>query len=478
VRRFFAGEHRLPACGVRQLAERIGAKFDEGNEQLFAASCRKLQAGSLCSPEMSATIIRGGRIIDPANKRNEIADLIIVDGRIADASQLSTLNSQPDEIDAANLIVCPGLIDMHVHLREPGFSHKETIESGAQAAAAGGFTTVVCMPNTSPAADSPATIAWIRDRALAKACVNVLPCGAISKELAGEELAPIGSLAQAGVVAITDDGCCIQSHELMRRAVEYARMVGLPVLDHCQDYNLVGNGVVHEGYWSTLLGLPGWPAAGEEAIVMRNILLAELCDHHIHCQHVTAAGSVRLIREARARGIKISGEVCPHHIALTDEAVQNFDTNCKMNPPLRAQKDVDALLEGIADGTLSVLVSDHAPHADFEKEVEFDKAPFGIIGLETELGIFLDLLVHRHRTIDIVRLIEMYTVEPARLLKLNAGTLSPGAAADVTLIHPGLEWRVDVANFQSLSRNSPFDGWQLKGRAVRTIVSGKTVWKL
>ena len=427
---------------------------------------------------MSATIIRNGRVIDPANKRDEVIDLLIIDGKVAPLFQLSTLNSQLDEINASNLIVCPGLIDMHVHLREPGFGHKETIESGARAAAAGGFTTIVCMPNTLPAADNPSTIAWIKDRAGDTACVNVLPTGAISKDLAGEELAPIGSLAQAGIVAITDDGHCVQNHEVMRRAVEYARMVGVPVLDHCQDYNLVGNGVVHEGYWSTLLGLPGWPAAGEEAIVMRNILLAELCDHHIHCQHVTTAGSVRLLREARARGVKISGEVCPHHIALTDEAIQNFDTNYKMNPPLRSQVDVDALLGGVADGTVSILASDHAPHADFEKEVEFDAAPFGIIGLETELGLFLDLFVHKHRKINIVRLIEMYTVEPRRLLKINAGTLSIGAAADVTLIDPDLEWTVRVDKFESASRNSPFDGWKLKGRAVQTIVGGKTAWKL
>src|SRR5216110_3954271 len=290
--------------------------------------------------DMSATIIRNGRVIDPANKRDEIADLLIVDGKTTPLSQLSTLNTQPDEIDARNLIVCPGLIDMHVHLREPGFGHKETIESGARAAAAGGFTTIVCMPNTSPAADNPSTITWIKERAAASACVNVLPTGAISKNISGEELGPIGSLAQAGVVAITDDGHCIQNNELMRRAVEYAHMVGAPVLDHCQDYNLVGNGVVNEGEWSTLLGLSGWPAAGEQAMVMRNILLAELCDHRIHCQHISAAGSVRLIREARARGVKISGEVCPHHIALTDEAIQNFDTNYKMNPPLRSKADV------------------------------------------------------------------------------------------------------------------------------------------
>jgi dihydroorotase len=424
------------------------------------------------------TLIRNGRIIDPANNRDEVGDLLIVDGRIAPLSQLSTFNSQPDEIDAANLIVSPGLIDIHVHFREPGFGWKETIDSGARAAAAGGFTTVVCMPNTSPAADSPGTIAWIKDRAATVACVRVLPTGAISKNLAGEELAPIGSLAQAGVVAITDDGHCVQNNELMRRAVEYARMVGLPLLDHCQDYNLVGNGVVHEGYWSTLLGLPGWPSAGEEAIVARNILLAELSDHRIHCQHISAAGSVRLLREARAREVKISGEICPHHIALTDESIQDFDTNYKMNPPVRTQRDIDALLAGIADGTIDILASDHAPHAKFEKEVEFDAAPFGIVGLETEVGLFIDLLVHKHRTIDLPRLIAMLTVNPARLLGLAAGTLSPGAPADVTLIDPDLEWTVNASAFQSASRNTPFDGWQLKGRAVRTIVGGETVWQL
>ncbi|HEV3393072.1 MAG TPA: dihydroorotase [Chthoniobacterales bacterium] len=422
---------------------------------------------------MSATIIKNGRVIDPANKRDEVASLAVVDGKIAKSAP-----KDAEVIDAKDFIVAPGLIDIHVHLREPGFGHKETIASGARAAAAGGFTTIVCMPNTSPAADNPATIAWIKDRAEEAACVNVLPTGAISKNLAGEELAPIGSLGQAGVVAVTDDGHCIQNHELMRRAVEYARMVGLPVLDHCQDYNLVGNGVVNEGYWSILLGLPGWPAAGEEAIVARNVLLAELCDHHIHCQHISSAGSVRLIREARARGVKISGEVCPHHIALTDEAIQNFDTNYKMNPPLRSKADVDSILEGIADGTLSILCSDHAPHAGFEKEVEFDQAPFGIVGLETELGLVIDLLVRKHRKIDIARLIEMYTVEPAKLLRLEAGTLSVGAPADITLIDPNLEWTVEIDQFQSASRNSPFEGWELKGHAVRTIVSGKTVWKL
>ena len=423
-------------------------------------------------------LIRNGRIIDPANERDEVGDLFIVDGRIAKQSEIRNQKSEIEEIDATSLIVSPGLIDTHVHFREPGFGWKETIESGARAAAAGGFTTVVCMPNTSPVADSPSTIAWIKDRAAEVACVRVLPTGAISKNLAGEDLAPIGSLAQAGVVAITDDGHCVQNNELMRRAVEYARMVGVPVLDHCQDYNLVGNGVVHEGYWSTLLGLPGWPAVGEEAIVARDVLLAGCCDHRIHCQHISAGGSVRLLREARARGVPISGEVCPHHIALTDESIQNFDTDFKVNPPLRAQRDIDALLEGIADGTLDILASDHAPHAKFEKEVEFDAAPFGIVGLETELGLLIDLLFHRHKTIGLPRLIEMLTVNPARLLGLKAGTLSSGAPADITLIDPDLKWMVDAGTFQSASRNTPFDGWELRGRAVRTIVAGKTVWQL
>jgi len=424
------------------------------------------------------TIIRNGRIIDPANQREEIGNLVIANGRIADQSATQNPKSEITEIDAKGLIVAPGLIDMHVHLREPGFAHKETIASGARAAAAGGFTTVVCMPNTSPIADNPSTITWIKDRARDTAGVSVLPAGAISKNLEGEELAPIASIVQSGVVAITDDGKCVQNHELMRRAVEYARMVGVPVLDHCQDYNLVGNGVVNEGEWSTLLGLSGWPAAGEEAMVMRNILLAELCDHHIHCQHISTAGGVRLIREARARGVKISGEVCPHHIALTDASIQNFDTNCKMNPPLRTQRDMDAIIEGIADDTLTILCSDHAPHAAFEKEVEFDRAPFGIVGLETELGLFIDILLHQRQAISLNRLIEMFTVEPAKLLKLDAGTLSIGARADITLIDPDREWMVDASKFESLSRNTPFHGWKMKGRAVRTIVGGESVWAL
>jgi dihydroorotase len=427
---------------------------------------------------MNPILIRNGRIIDPANRRDEVADVLIVDGRIAPVSQLSTLNSQPSEIDARGLVVAPGLIDLHVHFREPGQSAKETIASGARAAAAGGFTSVVCMPNTSPAVDSPSVVTWILEKAKAEACVNVFPTGAITKGLAGEELAPIGSMRKAGIVALTDDGHCIQNHEVMRRALEYARMFGLVVMDHCQDYDLVGKGVMHEGYWSTVLGLPGWPAAGEEIIVQRNALLAGLCDSPIHCQHLSAGGSVRLLREARERGVKLSGEVCPHHLALTDEALRGFDTNFKMNPPLRTERDIDALLEGIADGTITVLASDHAPHCTYEKEVEFDQAPFGILGLETELGLFLDILVHKKKALALPRLIEMLTLEPARLLGLDRGTLSIGAPADVTLIDPDLEWTVDKGQSRSLSRNTPFHGWKIKGRAVRTIVGGKTVWSL
>jgi dihydroorotase len=427
---------------------------------------------------MKPTLLRNGRVIDPANQRDEIADLLIIDGRIADPSTARNPQDPVEEIDARGLIVSPGLIDLHVHFREPGQSAKETIATGARAAAAGGFTSVVCMPNTSPSVDNPSVVTWILEKAKAEACVNVFPTGAITKGIAGEELAPIGSMHKAGIVALTDDGRCIQNHEIMRRALEYARMFGLTVMDHCQDYNLVGKGVMHEGVVSTALGLPGWPSAGEEIIVQRNALLAELCDTPIHCQHLSAGGSVAILREARARGIKISGEICPHHIALTDESIRAFDTNFKMNPPLRTQRDIDALIEGVADGTITVLASDHAPHCSYEKEVEFDLAPFGILGLETELGLFLDILVHKKKAIDLPRLIAMFTVEPARLLGLDRGTLSVGAPADITLINPDLEWSVDKNASASRSRNTPFHGWELKGRAVRTIVAGETVWAL
>ncbi len=425
---------------------------------------------------MSTLRIFNGRIIDPANGRDEKADLWIRDGIIIETPADGA--KADEEIDAKGRIVAPGLIDIHVHFREPGQSHKETIGTGSQAAAAGGFTSVVCMPNTSPAADNAGTITLIREKAAASSIVNIFTTGAITKGLAGQELAPYNAMVGAGIVALTDDGHCVQNHEVMRRAVEYARMFGLVVLDHCQDYSLVGGGVMNEGEWSLRLGLPGWPRIGEEIIVMRNILLADLCDSPIHCQHISSGGSVRLIREARARGVKISGEVCPHHIALTDDRLQTFDSNFKMNPPLRTERDIEAIIGGIADGTLDILCSDHAPHAKYEKEVELDQAPFGILGLETEFGLFSDILVHKKKAIDMARLIELYTAKPAKLLSLDRGTLSVGAPGDVTLIDPDLEWGYDKEQSPSLSRNTPFHGAEMKGRAVQTIVAGKTVWSL
>ncbi len=425
---------------------------------------------------MKTLCIAGGRIVDPANKRDEVADLWIADGVISTRPDSDKQASEAEVIDASGLVVAPGLIDIHVHLREPGQTNKETIATGSQAAAAGGFTSVVCMPNTNPVADNAGTITLIREKALATASVNVFTTGAITKGIAGEELAPYGSMIGAGIVAITDDGHCVQNHEVMRRALEYARMFELPVLDHCQDYCLVGNGVMHEGEWSLRLGLPGWPRVGEEVIVARNILLSELCDSPIHCQHISSGGSVRLLRDAKARGVRISGEVCPHHIALTDRFLQTFDSNYKMNPPLRTERDIEALLEGLADGTLEILCSDHAPHAFYEKEVELDQAPFGITGLETEFGIFCDILVHKRKVMGLDRLIELFTANPARLLSLNRGTLSIGVPADVTLIDPELPWTFDREKSLSLSRNTPFHRMELKGCAVRTIVGGKTVW--
>ena len=417
--------------------------------------------------------IRGGRVIDPASGRDEVADVFIADGKFADLPA-------PDaaEIDARGQVVCPGFIDMHVHLREPGHGAKETIATGTRAAAAGGFTSVVAMPNTDPVADHPGIIAWMEERAAEVGVVNVFTTGAITVGSQGGQLAPIGAMAAAGIVAVTDDGRCVQSHEVMRRAAEYAGMFGLPVLDHCQDASLAGSeAVMHEGFWSTLLGLPGWPRMAEEIIVARDAMLSAATGTKIHCQHLSSAGSVRLLREARAQGIALSGEVCPHHIALTDEALQGYDTNFKMNPPLREQSDIDALLGGIADGTIEILATDHAPHAVYEKEVEFAAAPFGIVGLETAVGIFCEILLHRHKVVDLPRLVSMLTVNPARLLALDRGTLAAGAAGDVTLLDSDCEWVVDKEQFASKARNTPFHGWKLRGRAVRTIVGGCTVWE-
>jgi dihydroorotase len=453
---------------------------------------------------MSALLLTSGRVIDPAAKLDLVSDLLISDGKIAAVGREAASQAPPDaqRIDCTGLVVCPGLIDIHVHLREPGQTAKETIATGTAAAVRGGFTSVVCMPNTSPVIDNSGTVALIRDTARTQALANVFVSGAISKGLAGEELAPIGSLKKAGVVVITDDGHCVQNNELMRRALEYARMFDLVVMDHCQDYSLVTDGVMHEGYWSTVLGLRGWPAAGEEMIVARNILLAESTGTHVHCQHLSSAGSVQLLREARKRGVPVSGEACPHHFTLTDAAVAGsekfwassgagipgfqfagrplptwpaYDTNFKMNPPLRAVEDREAILEGLCDGTIEVLCSDHAPHCDYEKEVEFDYAPFGITGLETELALAL-LQLHHSRRMNLPDILAKFTANPARLLRLAKGTLTPGADADVTVIDLEREWVFDKNASASKSFNSPFHNWGFKGKAIGTIVGGKLAW--
>jgi dihydroorotase len=453
---------------------------------------------------MNSLLLAGGRVIDPANRFDSIADVFTRDGKIAAVGPEAARQASRDteRMDVSGLVVCPGLIDLHVHLREPGQTAKETIATGTAAAARGGFASVVCMPNTSPAIDNSGTAALIHDRAVECGHVNVFITGAISKNIDGEELAPVGSLKDAGVVAITDDGHCVQNNELMRRALEYARMFDLPVMDHCQDYSLVTDGVMHEGYWSTVLGLRGWPAAGEEMIVARNILLAETTGAHVHCQHLSAAGSVQLLREAKKRGIRVSGEACPHHFTLTDSAVAgsdkfwaadgkgifgyeandrerrdwpSYDTNFKMNPPVRSARDREAVLAGITDGTIEILCSDHAPHCDYEKEVEFDYAPFGITGLETELALSLMQLYHSQR-LSLSDLIARFTVNPARLLRLKKGTLAVGADADVTVFDPDGLWQFDKSTSASKSCNSPFYGWTLKGKAVATIVGGRKAW--
>ena len=451
---------------------------------------------------MNSLLLTGGRVVDPANKFDAIADVLILDGKISAIGKKLSAPTGVKVFDAKGKIISPGLIDLHVHLREPGQTAKENIATGTAAAARGGFTSIVCMPNTVPAIDNAGTVALIHERAAREGVVNVFVTGAITKNIAGEEMAPIGGLKKAGIVAITDDGHCVQNNDLMRRACEYAKMFDLPVMDHCQDYSLVTDGVMHEGYWNVVLGLRGWPAAGEEVIVARNILLAELTGAKIHCQHLSAAGSVKLLREAKKRGVPVSGEACPHHFTLTDAAVAGsekfwatdgkqlstcnlqpstspqwpaYDTNFKMNPPLRSAADRAAILDGLADGTIEILCSDHAPHCDYEKEVEFDYAPFGITGLETELALSLMQLVHTGR-MPLADLIAKFTVNPAKLLNLNKGTLSVGADADVTVFDENAEWIFNRADSASKSKNNPFFGWKLKGKVAATVVAGKIVF--
>lgn len=423
---------------------------------------------------MSNLWIRNARVIDPASKRDEAGDLFIADGKIV-PSLSAQAKKRARQIDARGLVACPGLVDIHVHFREPGQTHKETIGTGSRAAAAGGFTTVVCMPNTSPVADNAGTIQLIRDVVTRDAVIKVFPTGCITVGMKGQALAPIGSLKRSGVVAITDDGDCVQSNELMRRAVEYAKMFDLPVMDHCQDQSMTQGAVMNEGAVSTRLGLKGWPNAAEDMIVARNVILAEYTGAHIHCQHISSRFSVDVIRRAKSRGARITAEGTPHHIALTDDALVGYDTNFKMNPPLRTEEDRKAIIAGLRDGTLDCIATDHAPHTESEKDREFDFAPNGIIGLETSLPVTLEVL-HRQNKFKLPYVIDLMTRRPAKLLNLAAGTLQPGAPGDVCLFDLEKVWRYDAKAGFSKSSNSPWNGQNLVGQVVTTICDGRVVF--
>jgi dihydroorotase len=423
---------------------------------------------------MSSLIIKNGRVIDPASKRDKVGDVFIADGKIV-KSLTAAQKKSAKVVDAKGLVVCPGLVDIHVHFREPGQTHKENILTGSQAAAAGGFTTVVCMPNTSPVADNAGTVELINNAAR-KAAVHVYPTGCITVGMKGQSLAPHGSLKKAGVVAITDDGLCVESNELMRRAVEYSKMFDLPVLDHCQDESLTKGAVMNEGTVSTRLGLKGWPHAAEDIIVARNIILSAYTGAHIHMQHISSAMSVELLRRAKKDGINVTGEATPHHIALTEEALGTYDTNFKMNPPLRTEADRKAIIAGLRDGALDCIGTDHAPHAPDEKDKEFDYAPNGITGLETALPVCLEILVKQNK-FKLPYVIDLMTRKAANLLKLPAGTLAEGAAADVCIFDPNETWLYDAKKGFSKSLNSPWSGQKLTGRVKTTIVDGKVVFR-
>ena len=423
---------------------------------------------------MPSLWIKNARVIDPANKRDAVGDVFVQNGVIVE--KLSAADKKKAKvIDGTDLVACPGLVDIHVHFREPGQTHKENIATGSHCAAAGGFTTVVCMPNTSPPASNTGTIQYIKDVIKRDAVVKVLPTGCITVDMKGEALAPIGSLAGAGVVAITDDGDCVQSNELMRRACEYAKMFDLPLMDHCQDHSMTVGAVMNEGVVSTRLGLKGWPNAAEDLIVSRNAILSTYTGAHIHLQHISSKNAVDLIRRAKSRGVKITAEATPHHIALTDDCIEGYDPKFKMNPPLRTAEDQEAIIEGLKDGTIDIIATDHAPHTDYEKDKEFDYAPNGILGLETALPITLQVLLRKNK-FRLAKIIDLMTRKPAELLGLPAGTLTPGAAADICLFDPKEKWTYDAKAGFSKSANSPWDGEELQGRIKTTIDDGKVVF--
>ena len=423
---------------------------------------------------MPSLWIKNALVIDPAAKRNATGDVFIADGKFV-ASLSAAAKKSARKIDAKGLVACPGLVDIHVHFREPGQTHKETLATGSRAAAAGGFTTVVCMPNTAPVADNAGTIQFINDATRRDAVIKVLPTGCITVGQKGAALAPFGSLKRAGVVALTDDGDCVQSNELMRRACEYAKMFDLPIMDHCQDASLTQGAVMNEGAVSTRLGLRGWPHAAEDIIVARDVILSEYTGAHLHLQHISSRYSVGIIRRAKTRGVKITAEATPHHLAFTDDELGTYDTNFKMNPPLRTAADRRAIIAGLRDGTLDCISTDHAPHTDYEKDKEFDYAPNGILGLETALAVALDVLVRQNK-FKLAHVVDLMTRQPARILGLPAGSLSAGAAADLCLFDPAEKWRYDAKAGFSKSSNSPWHGQTLTGRVKTTFVDGRIVF--
>jgi dihydroorotase len=428
---------------------------------------------------MAKRLLKGGRVVDPANGRDGAFDVLIEGDRIARVGRDLPVDGNVTVVELpSGLIVCPGLIDMHVHLREPGQEHKETVATGAAAAVAGGFTAVACMPNTTPVNDNAGVTEYILKKAAEAQLARVYPIGAVSRGQAGEQLADIGELKQAGCVAITDDGRPVATAMLMRRALEYAQMFDIPVIEHCEEQTLKGDGVAHEGFQASTLGLRGIPGEAESIMALRDISLAELTGGTVHVAHMSARQTLDAVRWGKARNIRVTCEVTPHHFVLTDEMLAApiaYDTNVKMNPPLREAVDRDAMLAGIADGSVDVIATDHAPHHYDEKRVEFDRAPFGITGLETAVSLCFDRLVHAG-VIPLTRAIELLSVNPARILRVPGGALSEGAPADISILAPDLAVTVSAARMRSKSKNTPFDGWSLRGGVAATIVGGRVVY--
>ena len=426
---------------------------------------------------MSRLLIKHGRVVDPSQRLDEGLSILIVDGKVARLAERIE-DKGAEVVDATGLVVAPGFIDVHVHLREPGFEYKETVATGSAAAAAGGFTAVCCMPNTQPVNDSAAVTEFIRARAAEAGLARVYPVGAVSKGLQGEELAEMGEMVRAGAVAFSDDGKPVHNAYLMRRALEYAQLFDVPVVDHCEDLNLAAKGVMHEGAVATRLGLSGSPAAAEDVMVARDVVLAELTGGRAHIAHVSTKGALARLREGKARGVQVTCEATPHHLALTDQAVADtdYDTDTKMSPPLRSPEHVDALLQGVLDGTVDCLASDHAPHHADEKALEYALAPFGVVGLETAIPVTYDLLGRRHK-MPLRHFIELWSTNPARIFRLPGGTLKPGSPADITLLDLEARLTVNPDRFRSLSRNTPFAGQRLKGWPAATLVGGNVVWR-